>query len=160
MHDAMTLAIGHHDYERKKILVDLLRAWESPFDPHKVTQEISEICKRYRVHRITGDRYAGEWVSEASAKHGITYQKSELSKSKLYLELEAGLNTRQVEFPKNKKLIDELLSLERRTGRSGRESIDHPPAPGSSDDRSNVLAGVYYLLKSLENSAFQGCDLT
>jgi len=143
----MTLAIGHHDYERKKIIVDLPRAWDAPFDPHQVTQEIAEICKRYRLHCVTGDRYSAEWVSEAFAKHGITYLKSELSKSKLCLEFEAILNTQQVEFPKNEKLIDELLSLERRTGRSGRESIDHPPAPVLLTIEATCLGGVLVIKK-------------
>ena len=39
----------------------------------------------------------------------------------------------------------ELRQLERRTGRSGREIIDHPPK--AHDDCSNALAGMSYLVE-------------
>ena len=38
------------------------------------------------------------------------------------------------------RLRQQLLGLERRTGHSGRDSIDH--SPGSHDDIANVVAGV------------------
>jgi hypothetical protein len=156
--DRYSLGIGHYDYDQKKMVVDLVRGWDPPFDPHKVTQEVSEVCRRYRIHRLTGDRYAARWVSEAFAKHGIVYSNSELSKSKLFLEFEGVINTGQILIPKNKDLINELLNLERRTGRSGRDSVDH--APKGSDDLANSVAGCAYLLTSLKDSAFANCDLT
>ena len=36
--------------------------------------------------------------------------------------------------------MNQLASLERRTARGGRDSIDH--APGAHDDIANVIAGV------------------
>jgi hypothetical protein len=158
--DRASLAIGHYDYDLKKFVVDLVRGWDTPHDPHQVTQEVSEVCKRYRVHRITGDRYAARWVSEAFAKHGIIYSNSELSKSNLFLEFEPLINTQQVQLPKNKILFNELLNLERKTGRSGRDSVTHPPGKGASDDLANAVAGCAYLLTSLKDSAFANCDLT
>jgi hypothetical protein len=68
------------------------------------------------------------------------------------------INTGQILIPKNKDLINELLNLERKTGRSGRDSVDHPPK--GSDDLANAVAGCAYLLTSLKDSAFVGCDLT
>jgi ribosomal protein L37AE/L43A len=52
----------------------------------------------------------------------------------------------------NKKLISELSSLERRTGRSGRDSIDHPP--GGHDDMANAAAGA--LVRALGSSNCYG----
>jgi hypothetical protein len=37
-------------------------------------------------------------------------------------------------------MIGQLVSLERRTARGGRDSIDHPP--GAHDDVANAAAGV------------------
>ena len=65
-----------------------------------------------------------------------------LSKSDLYLTLEAYINTQMIEIPNDKGLINELVSLERRRGRSGRDTVDHPPR--GRDDRSNVIAGLAY----------------
>jgi hypothetical protein len=156
--DAFTLAIGHYDFDKSKYTVDLVKAWPAPFNPSEVVQEISQILHPYRITSITGDRYSARWVQEAFEKVDITYNQCELTKSKLYLELEPLINTQQVLMPNDEELIKEFCNLERRTGRSGKDSIDHRLK--GHDDRANAVAGCVYLLKSLENSAFQGCDLS
>ena len=50
------------------------------------------------------------------------------------------LNSGRVELPPDNRLVNELLGLERRTARGGKDSIDH--APGGHDDRANVCAGL------------------
>jgi hypothetical protein len=45
-----------------------------------------------------------------------------------------------VEIPPDDRLVNQLIGLERRTARGGRDSIDH--SPGSHDDRANVIAGL------------------
>ncbi len=50
------------------------------------------------------------------------------------------LNSRRCELPDDRRMIDELRRLERRRGRSGKDSIDHP-AYGGSDDVANSVAG-------------------
>lgn len=54
------------------------------------------------------------------------------------------INSRQVELLDDAKLIAQLCSLERRTARGGRDSIDH--APAAHDDLVNAVAGVIALL--------------
>jgi hypothetical protein len=142
--DAFTLAIGHRQEDRH--IVDLVRAWEPPFDPSVVVEGIAEVCKAYRVSQLTGDKYGGEWVTSAFQKVGLTYQTSPLTKSDLYLNLEPTINTRKIELPNDEKLITELRSLERRRGRSGRDVINHPPMKSARDDRANSVAGVAWLL--------------
>jgi hypothetical protein len=44
----------------------------------------------------------------------------------------------------NAKLIAQLCSLERRTARGGKDSIDHPPG-GAHDDVANAVAGALVL---------------
>ena len=60
----------------------------------------------------------------------------------MYLDLEGRVNTAQVELPDNELLVKELSALERRRGRSGKDSVDHPPR--GMDDRANAIAGVCY----------------
>ena len=50
------------------------------------------------------------------------------------------VNSRRVELLDRPKLVKQLVSLERRVGRGGRDSIDH--APGMHDDVANAVAGV------------------
>src|SRR5262249_27623895 len=41
-----------------------LRERKPPFSPEDVVAEFSELLKSYRVSKIAGDRYAGEWPLE------------------------------------------------------------------------------------------------
>jgi hypothetical protein len=50
------------------------------------------------------------------------------------------VNSRQVELLDDTRSIAQLCSLERRTARGGRDSIDH--APGAHDDIANAIAGL------------------
>ena len=86
------------------------------------------------------DKYAGSWPGDEFKKHDIMYAPSELPKSGLYLDLLPALNSGRVELPPDNRLVNQLISLERRTARGGRDRIDH--APGSHDDRANVIAGL------------------
>ena len=43
----------------------------------------------------------------------------------------------------NKRLVNQLIGLERRTSRAGRDSIDHDP--GGHDDIANAAAGALLL---------------
>ena len=139
-HDAFTLAIGHS--EGQKIVIDLLRAWDPPFDPQGVVRQIADLLAQYRLMSVTGDRYSGEWVVSAFESAGVRYHASQLAKSDLYLNLEPKVNMGLVELPDDERLVKELLALERRRGRGGKDSVDHPPR--GRDDRANVVAGAIY----------------
>lgn len=110
-------------------------------------KECSEALKPYRVRTIVGDNYGGEWPVAEFKKHGITYQLSQKHRSQLYLELIPTLNSKRAELPDDRRMIDELRRLERRRGRSGRDTIDHPSYSGS-DDVANSVAGAVNLVLS------------
>jgi hypothetical protein len=66
------------------------------------------------------------------------------------LALLATLNSGRIELPDDKRLVGQLCSLERRTARGGRDTIDH--APGAHDDLANVIAGLAYLYATNSSS--------
>ena len=136
----MTLAIGHKDYNRKTVVVDALREARPPFSPETVADEFARLLKGYRVIRITGDRYAGEWPREQFSKFGIRYEATAKSKSEMYVDLLPLINSRRIDLLDHTKLVNQLCSLERRTARGGRDSIDHPPQ--GHDDLINAVAGL------------------
>ena len=49
-------------------------------------------------------------------------------------------------LPKSERLVNQLCGLERRVGRSGKDSIDH--GPGAHDDLANSVAGCADLVGS------------
>jgi hypothetical protein len=140
--DAMTMAIAHRD-RSGNVILDLVRERRPPFSPEQVAAEFSGTFKAYGVHRVAGDRYAGEWPREQFAKNGVRYETSDRSKSEIYLESLPLLNSGKVELLDHPRLISQLCGLERRTARSGKDSIDH--APGSHDDLINAALGALLL---------------
>ena len=136
-HDAFTVAIGHREGER--LVLDVLRGMKPPFHPSSVVQEYAALVKSYRVYSVTGDRYAGEWVREQFSKQGISYRQSEKSKSGLYLEALPQFSQGTISLLDCQPLQVELMQLERRTARSGKDSVDHPP--GGRDDHANAVCG-------------------
>ena len=93
-----------------------------------------------RINRVTGDRYAGEWSREAFQRRGVTYEPAEKVKSEIYLAFLPLLNSGRVDLLDHARLISQLCSLERRTARGGRDSLDHEP--GAHDDVANAAAGA------------------
>jgi hypothetical protein len=140
--DSMTLAIAHR--EHGQAVLDLVREARPPFSPEVVVEEFAETLGRYRVGQVTGDRYGAEWVAERFRKAGISYRPAEKPKSDLYRELLPAINAQTVELLDHPKLIAQLCSLERRTARGGRDSIDHPPK--AHDDLANACAGAVHLV--------------
>ena len=95
--------------------------------------------RKARIFKITGDRYAGEWPREQFRKLGIAYEPAAKPKSDLYRDLLPIINSRRVDLLDHSRLVNQLVSLERRTARGGRDFIDH--APGAHDDIANAVAG-------------------
>jgi len=140
--DEFTIAIGHRDGDA--VIIDAVRGLRG--SPAEIAGEHAMLVKSYGIARVTGDRYAGRWPRDEFAKHDITYDVSELDRSGLYLEFLAAINSGCVELPPDQKLARQLTALERRTGRSGRDQIDHPP--GGHDDLANAVAGVVALCRA------------
>lgn len=135
--DSMTLAIAHSDGDRG--ILDLVREWPAPFSPEQVVVEVSDILRRYTLRSVIGDRYAGEWPRERFRFQQIEYEVAALSRSEAYLTLLPAINTPgRIELLDDRRLISQLCSLERRTARSGKDSVDHPR--GGHDDVINAAA--------------------
>ncbi len=139
--DSMTLAIAHA--ERGRAVLDLIREERPPFDPEAVTERFVADLKRYRLSRVTGDHYSAEWVRGAFGKRGVVYDVSDLTKSEIYLEALPMVNAHQAVILDHARLTAQLQALERRTGRGGRDSVDHPP--NGHDDVANAVAGALRL---------------
>jgi hypothetical protein len=139
--DSMTLAISHQ--EDGRAVLDAVRERKAPFSPESVVSEFSDLLKRYHLNKVTGDRYGGEWPAESFQRHSITYTPSEKIKSQIYTDLLPRLNSGEVDLLDVPVLTAQLITLERRTARGGRDSIDH--APGAHDDVANAVAGALLL---------------
>jgi len=146
--DDAGLAIGHraepvkHESGRK-VVIDKIQRYKAPHSPYQVIVSMVEELRRYSVRKITGDNYSAEFVKDAFESNGIRYEKSELNKSQLYLELLPMVCSKSVEFLDEEISISQLSSLERRTRSGGKDIVDHPQ--GGHDDLANAVAGLSFI---------------
>ena len=138
--DSMTLAIAHSDRATKCAVLDAVRERRAPFSPDNVVSEFAVLLKSYGIRKVTGDNYAREWPRERFRVHGIDYDPAEQNKSEIYLSFLPALNSGRVELLDHAVLSGQLVGLERRTARGGRDSIDHTPR--GHDDVANAVAGA------------------
>lgn len=142
-HDETTLEAGE---PVTTAVLDRVVEWRPPFDPAEVSKAAAEVVKSYGVTLVTGDAYAGEWPRAALKRHGVDYAVADQTRSELYLNLLPQVNSRRVRLldpavnPTWRRGVNQLVNLERRVGRSGKDSVDHPP--GSHDDVANAVAGA------------------
>ena len=142
--DSYTIAIAHK--EADKFIVDVVRGTKGAFDPQTVTEEYAALLKEYRVGAIVGDHYGQEWVQGAWRRCGVTYTKSDLNKSQIYLECIPLYTRGLVRLPDHPTLIRELRLLERYTHRGGKDTVDHPKK--GHDDFANSVCGALRQLSS------------
>ena len=148
--DSFTLAISHRDGER--FIIDAIREIRPPFSPQAVIEDFCVLLKTYKITRVTGDRYAGEFGREPFRQRGIYYACAEKTKSDLFRDLLPMLNSGSIVLPRSDRLVNQLTGLERRTARSGKDSIDH--GPGGHDDVANAVAGAADCITAAARHAF------
>jgi hypothetical protein len=149
--DSFTLAIAHK--EGMTSVLDAVREIRPPFSPEQGVEEFCSLLRQYQVYGIRSDRYGGEWVNESFRRRGVMVEASEHSKSQLYQDALPLINSRTAALLDNNTLRRQLVTLERRTTRGGKDSIDH--SPGAKDDLANAVCGaLVYAGKSLGDPNF------
>jgi hypothetical protein len=133
--DSWALAISHAQRNNaNNVTIDLVREWRPPFSAEAVIKEICDLCRSYRIYKITSDR-TGKWTEERFTSFGgVARETTAKNKHDLYVGFLPVLNSGCVELLDHPRSIAQLLSLER-----SRTKIDHPPR--GHDDLINAIAG-------------------
>jgi hypothetical protein len=159
--DSFALAIAHA--EGDDVVLDLVRERRAPLSPDAAVEEFVALLGPYRVRHVIGDRYSEELIRERFRAHGIGYAVTSWTKSQLYGEMLPLLTShlqptsqrrRRARLLDDKRLVAQLLSLERRTGASGKDSITHPR--DTHDDLANACAGALVHVTRRGQPGFEG----
>ncbi len=150
--DSFALAIAHP--EGDDVVLDFVHERRAPLSPEATVEEFVGLLKPYRVREVIGDRYSEEWVRERFRTHGIDYTVSRWTKSEIYGELLPLLASRRARLLDQPRLVAQFLSLERRTGASGRHAITHPR--DGHDDVANSVAGALVHVTQRGQPGFEG----
>jgi len=135
--DACACAMAHAEGER--VVVDACRRWPSPHDPGAVAVQVHEFLASYGLAAAVADQYGAELARTIYTKAGVGLQAASHVRSDVYLALLPLMTAGRLELPPEPTLRVELLGLERRTARSGKDSVDHRPG-GGHDDLANAVA--------------------
>ncbi len=143
VHDSFALGIAHLDVRNDDVVLDLLFERLAPLNPYETAAEIAALLKAYRCAEVVGDAYAAKWVSEAFARIGITYRKSDADRSAVYLDVLPLFTSGRARLIDNPRLVAQFAALERRTFSTGRDRVDH--GRNGHDDLANAAAGALTL---------------
>jgi hypothetical protein len=149
--DSFTAAVGHSDGEL--LIIDRVYERRAPFVADVALDEIAEIARDYRVGAAYGDDYGAGLTVSAFRQRGIDYRpiaihdrgtEDKVSRTEIYLNALGLFTSSRVRLPDNPRLFEQLISLERRSQRSGRDSVDHPA--GQHDDVANAVCACLVAL--------------
>jgi hypothetical protein len=143
VHDSFALGISHRDERNDNIVLDLLFERLAPLNPYETAGEIAALLKAYRCLEVVGDAYAAKWVSDAFARIGISYRKSDADRSAVYLDVLPLFTAGRARLIDNPRLVSQIAALERRTFSTGRDRVDH--GRSGHDDLANAAAGALTL---------------
>src|SRR6516225_359109 len=152
--DSFTMAIGHRVREGDQDVLFIDALWEArpPFSAIDVVKGHAEALKIWRLSSVMGDDYGGGMVASMFAKLGIAYRSCPKTASQLYLHSLPAWTSGMVKMVDVPRAIEQLVSLRRKIGQGGAESIVH--LGRSHDDLANVCAGLIYRLTPLEPVAW------
>jgi hypothetical protein len=144
--DSFAAAIAHADLQpdgQVVAVLDAVREVKAPFDPVAVTGELAAFLQTYGLDVVQADKFAGRWVVETFARHGVTVVQDAEPKSAVYLACLPLLTGQRCELLDLPALRGQLTALERRRRAGGRDVVDH--LPGAHDDLANATAGALVL---------------
>jgi hypothetical protein len=139
--DSFTAAVAHRDSD--DVILDRLVEIKAPFNPGAAVGEIVAVLKEFGLTRVSGDKYAAQWTVSEFQKHGVKYVHSMLDRSAIYIAALPLLNSAKAQLLDSSRLVNQLCALQRRTGSSGKQTVDHPR--NGADDLANSTMGALML---------------
>lgn len=139
--DSFAYAIAHP--ENDFVVLDCVYEKTAPYDVNKEVSDCSDQLKYYSVFQVTGDKYSGDVYAQKFREHHIHYKFAENDKSELFLEFQRIANLRRVELLDNNRMKGQFVSLDRRAGRHGKDTVEKQS--GGNDDLANAVAGATVL---------------
>ncbi len=142
--DSFCAAVAHLENNIAVLdcLMEIRAGFGVKYDPDSAVPRIASMLKEYRCFSTTGDHYGAEWIVGSFKRNGIDYRSTDRNKSKIYCDALPLFTTGRARLLDNKRLVNQLCSLERKTTASG-DKVDH--GPGGHDDCANVACGALVL---------------
>jgi phage terminase large subunit-like protein len=140
------MAIAHK--EKDSVVIDGVWIWHRQGYDNTLDQVV-QIAKRYGVRRVRTDQFSSQSVLEGLQKRHLGCEVipwANENKFEAFTRLKAALVTRQVTFPNDDLIVQELMNLEAKPTVTGLVRI--AASAGNHDDRATVIAALMDMLES------------
>jgi len=141
--DSFTACALHQEGDH--MVIDHLIEVRPKFNPNAVIDRlVAELVQPYGATVVYSDRFAKDFVTDRLGLHGITHQPTQFDRSAAYINALPWFSSGRVELPDPaasvtaQRCLAQFRNLQRRTGSTGKDSIDHPRS--GNDDLANVVA--------------------
>ena len=151
--DSFTAAVAHREEWSERVILDAVREYTPPFSVDDCIMDVvGSLCRPYRINRVVGDHWSGDFVRQRFNAAGMAYEVSSWTKSEIYLEFLPLINSARAVLLDDQRMISQALNLERRIARgSGKETVDHS-ARGRDDKINSCAAALVLANKQSDNN--------
>lgn len=146
--DRFALAISHR--EEDKVLIDHVEAWETK-DSDIILKGVAKLAEGYRINKVSIDRYAKGWVSQALNKLGLEVE-IRPSLPEIYTNLKSLLIAQKVRLPDNLDLRKALSNTQAYYGKNNTLSIGHQRSAAGHADLADAVASSVWVVSSEDTS--------
>jgi len=146
--DRFALAISHKEEDR--VLVDHVQAWETK-DSDRILKEVGKLTEGYRLNRVSIDKYAKGWVSQALNKLGLEVE-IRPSMAEIYTNLKSLMISGRLRLPDNPDLKKAFQNTQAFYGRNNALSIAHQRSAAGHADLADAVATAVWVVSCQEAS--------
>jgi hypothetical protein len=124
------------------MIVSVLRGWKRT-PAAEVCDEISALCKQFRISAVEGDQYSHTFLAELLRQRGISLHQltfTQQSKAEIYFDLKYRLSQGKIALPNHAEMVRQLRALQSQRSSGGAYKIGAPRSSGAHDDYPTVVA--------------------
>ncbi len=138
--DKFALAVSHK--QENDIYIDTIRVWDLK-DPDPIMRDIGEITKIYHINKVSIDRYARGWVTNALKKIGLEVN-IRPSLAEIYVNIKSLMLGNRLYLPDNQAIKRAFLNCQAYYGKNNTLSIAHERSrEGHSDEADAISTSVF-----------------
>jgi len=146
--DRFALAISHR--EDDKVLVDHIEAWETK-DSDIILEGVAKLAEAYSINRVSIDKYARGWVSQALNKLGLQVE-IRPGLPEVFTNLKSLMIAGRVRLPDNPDLKRALVNTQAFFGKNNSLSIGHQRSAAGHADLADAVASSVWVVSSEDTS--------
>jgi hypothetical protein len=136
---------------RKRVIVDLVKYWkptkDGPVSIMDVENTIRDLCRKFRVQKVTFDAFQSAQTIERLKMQGIRAEETPFTAgyiTKVYNELSNLINENNLSLYHDEQAVGELKHLRYKVTARGFKRMFDERSPFPADDVADAIAGACY----------------